>query len=244
MVKIIGHRGGRNIWPENSLSGFRNLAAMPVEGVEFDVHLTKSGELLVIHDPTLERTTDGKGEVADLTPESRKAVTLLNSDGETIPTLAEVLDVLKDTPFELHVELKADASGEPYVGLEAKVAAMLDEMGLSDRSIMTSFNPNVLAKIREVSPDMPTLSSFDSKSAAKFGLEEGIATMQKVADYIAVEKSLLGAHWDKITAMVPVEKICVWVPNEMDDLTYWLAKPVGRLTTDRPDLAISVRSKA
>ena len=58
MVMIVGHRGGRNLWPENSLSGFRKLAAMPVEGVEFDVHLTGGGELLVIHDPTLDRTTD------------------------------------------------------------------------------------------------------------------------------------------------------------------------------------------
>ena len=55
MVMIIGHRGGRNLWPENSLSGFRKLKAMPVEGVEFDVHLTTAGELLVIHDPTLEQ---------------------------------------------------------------------------------------------------------------------------------------------------------------------------------------------
>ena len=66
MPLIIGHRGGRHLWPENSLYGFRKLLELPVDGVEFDVHLTKAGELLIIHDPTLDRTTDRSGPVADL----------------------------------------------------------------------------------------------------------------------------------------------------------------------------------
>ncbi|MGO8656265.1 glycerophosphodiester phosphodiesterase family protein, partial [Rhizobium ruizarguesonis] len=87
MVFIIGHRGGRNLWPENSLSGFRKLAQMPVDGVEFDIHLTRSGEVLVIHDPTLDRTTGAHGLVANLRPGESRTLRLKESDGETIPTL-------------------------------------------------------------------------------------------------------------------------------------------------------------
>jgi ABC-type molybdate transport system permease subunit len=64
-VAIIGHRGARNLWPENSLDGFRRTRALGIEGVEFDVHIARDGELVVIHDPTLERTTEGTGRVAD-----------------------------------------------------------------------------------------------------------------------------------------------------------------------------------
>ena len=68
MTLITGHRGARNLWPENSLQGFRNVLELGVDAVEFDVHVTDAGELLVIHDATLERTTDGHGAVRALTP--------------------------------------------------------------------------------------------------------------------------------------------------------------------------------
>ena len=63
MTAIIGHRGARDIWPENSLTGFRGAAELGCDAIEFDVHLTDAGELVVIHDPTLERTTEGRGEL-------------------------------------------------------------------------------------------------------------------------------------------------------------------------------------
>ena len=82
MVMIIGHRGGRNLWPENSLSGFRKLRAMPVEGVEFDVHLTNDGELLVIHDPTLDRTPGHSGPVAPSPRTLRSSVHMKRNTAE------------------------------------------------------------------------------------------------------------------------------------------------------------------
>ncbi len=95
MTFITGHRGGRNLWPENSLEGFRNVLDLGVDAVEFDVHLTDAGELVVIHDATLERTTEGQGPVRGLTPEARSSTRLRDSD-ETVPTLADVLEVLGD----------------------------------------------------------------------------------------------------------------------------------------------------
>jgi glycerophosphoryl diester phosphodiesterase len=241
MIKIIGHRGARDLWPENSLSGFRKLAQMPVEGAEFDVHLTREGELLVIHDPTLDRTTDHTGPVADLPAGARRDVLLRGSEGEHIPTLDEVLDVLAPTGLELHVELKADPTGKPYPGLEKMAADMLDARGLAERSMLTSFNPDVLATVRAVAPHIRTLSSFDGKSADRMGLEAGLTRLLDVSDIIAVEKSLLGAQWDAIVSLVPLERLGVWVPNEEPDLVRWLAAPIRQLTTDRPDRAVALR---
>lgn len=241
MVHIIGHRGGRNLWPENSLSGFKKLAAMPVEGVEFDVHLTRSGELLVIHDPTLERTTNSSGLVADLTPESRRAVILNDSEGEIIPTLEEVLLVFRDTTLELHIELKTNADGTRYEGLAKKAAEIVDRLSLADRALLTSFHADVLAEVREVAPHIRTLASFDHKSAERLGLVAGLETLNRCADIIAVEKSLLAADWDQIIALVPLDRLGAWVPNHSADLAYWLAKPIRQITTDRPDLALNIR---
>ena len=241
MVHIIGHRGGRNLWPENSLSGFRKLAQMPVEGVEFDIHLTRSGEMLVIHDPTLERTTDARGPVADLGPGKHREVSLKDSDREAIPTLEEVLAVFKATPLELHIELKTHADGSPYEGLAAKAFAAVERLGLTERSILTSFHPDVLADIRRAAPGIRTLSSFDAKSAERLGLASGLSLMKQCSDIIAIEKSLLQAQWEEITRVVPLDRLGAWVPNEMSDLEYWLAKPIRQITTDRPDLALQAR---
>jgi glycerophosphoryl diester phosphodiesterase len=241
MVHIIGHRGGRNLWPENSLSGFRKLAQMPVDGVEFDIHLTRAGEVLVIHDPTLERTTDADGLVADLHPGENRTVRLKESDGETVPTFEEVLAVFKDTSLELHIELKTNADGTPYEGLAAKAAAAVDRLDLAKRSILTSFHPDVLVDIRKVAPHIRTLSSFDSKSAERLGLINALKLLNECSDIIAVEKSLLTAQWEQITELVPVDRLGAWVPNDIGDLEYWLAKPIRQITTDRPDLALQAR---
>ena len=241
MTLITGHRGARNLWPENSLAGFRNATALGVDAIEFDVHLTRSGEMLVIHDPTLERTTDARGPVADLGPGKHREVSLKDSDGEVIPTLEEVLAVFKNTPLELHIELKTHADGSPYEGLAAKAFAAVERLGLTERSILTSFHPDVLADIRKAAPGIRTLSSFDAKSAERLDLASGLSLMKQCSDIIAIEKSLLQAKWDEITRLVPLDRLGAWVPNETSDLEYWLAKPIRQITTDRPDLALQAR---
>jgi glycerophosphoryl diester phosphodiesterase len=66
VIKLIAHRGARNLWAENSLEGFRRTADLPVDAVELDLHLSRDGEVVVIHDPLLDRTTTGEGPVAAL----------------------------------------------------------------------------------------------------------------------------------------------------------------------------------
>lgn len=242
MVLIVGHRGGRNEWPENSLHGFRELARLGADAVEFDVHLTKAGELLVIHDPSLERTTEATGLVADLAMGQRHDVRLRDSDGQSIPTLEEVLDVFKDSEIELQVELKADDQNIPYPGLEERAVDLLRQRGLTERAVLTSFNPTVLATCRRLAPEIRTLSSYDTKSAERMGgIVEGLRQQLEVSDIIAVEKSLLGPHWDLISGLVPADRLGAWVPNSEADLQLWLNKPIRQITTDAPTLAKTLR---
>src|SRR6266542_3779719 len=96
-TQLAAHRGGALLWPENSLLAFRNAVALRADYIEFDVHLSKDGEVVVIHDPTLDRTTSGSGAVKDRTVAELKALRLKDRAGaltdETVPTLDEVAAV-------------------------------------------------------------------------------------------------------------------------------------------------------
>src|SRR3989338_86923 len=93
LTQTMGHRGAAALEPENTLRGFRRAIELGVDYVEFDVHCCKSGELVVIHDETVDRTTNGKGFVADLTLQQLKKLDAGKS--ETIPTLQEAIDTCK-----------------------------------------------------------------------------------------------------------------------------------------------------
>jgi glycerophosphoryl diester phosphodiesterase len=73
------------------------------------------------------------------------------------------------------------------------------------------------------------------------GLESGIRRQLEVSDIIAVERTLLDAEWDAITALIPLDRLGAWVPNEEEDIAYWLNKPIRQITTDRPDRAVKLK---
>lgn len=246
-MRIIGHRGARNIWAENSLSGFRqvcdlkNVSGLKVDAVELDVHLSADGEIMVIHDPLLERTTDHKGPVAQLSREALGKVRLHDTLGETIPTLSAVLDVFAPTGIELEIEMKMDAFGKPYPGLLEKVIALVEARGMASRVVLTCFVPEVIEEIRAKAPHMRRLASVDRRSCEAFGGVD--ATLRRFVDLgciIAVEQSLLRLALDRALGIVGRDKLGVWVPNTVSELDYWLGQPIAQITSDRPDLALQL----
>lgn len=243
MVLIVGHRGARNLWPENSLAGFAKTRDLGIDGVEFDVHLSRDGEIVVIHDPSLERTTEGRGPVADRTAAELAATRLRDGAGEGVPTLEAVLDVYSGSGMELHIEIKTDFLGRPYPGLEAKVLACVARRGLQDEAILTCFVPEVLQMVRRLSPRQRVLASLDRRSAELMGgLEGALARFAGIEDCaVAVEKGLLADSLDLCRRRLGMERLGAWVPNERDDIAFWLSQPIRRITTDRPDLALAVR---
>lgn len=244
-VKIIGHRGGRNVWPENGLTGFRNVLALGVEGVEFDVHPSADGELFVIHDPTLDRTTVAQGPVAARRAAELRAIALKDGNGDTVPTLDQVLDVLGPAGIDLHVEIKLDAQNRRYAGIEARVLEALGRRGLADRAVVTSFAPEVVAELRRLAPRQRLLASINQRWADDLGgFDAALARFKAVPiDYFAVERTLLKATLDTCLRHFTAEQLVGWVMNEPDDLAYWLGQPIGWIDTDRPDLAMTIRSR-
>ncbi|MEZ5865963.1 MAG: glycerophosphodiester phosphodiesterase family protein [Geminicoccaceae bacterium] len=244
MVQIVGHRGGRNVWPENSLLGFRKVQELAVDAVEFDVHLTRAGELLVIHDPTLERTTLGTGKVAELAPGAHRDVVLRDSEGETIPTLVEVLEVFRDAPLDLHIELKSDGDHVPYPGIVDAVVAVLAGFDFGRRAMLTSFDPDVLGLIRDALPCGRRLCSIDRASAERLGgLARAVRHFEPLVEVVAIQKDLMREHWAAITAVVEPGRLAAWTVNDEADIDYWLGQPIRSITSDRPDLAVAVKGR-
>jgi glycerophosphoryl diester phosphodiesterase len=243
-MRIIGHRGARNIWAENSLGGFRNVCALGVQAVELDVHLSSDGELMVIHDPLLDRTTDHKGALGRMSREALRQVKLLDTLNETIPTLPEVLDVFAPTGIELEIEFKMDATGSPYAGAIDKVISLVESRGMASRVVLTCFIPEVLEEIRAKAPTWRRLASVDRRSCEAFGgLDRTLSRFVDLGCIIAVEQSLLGLVLDRALGIVGKDKLGVWVPNTVRELDFWLGQPISQITSDRPDLALGLAAR-
>ena len=122
MTEIFAHRGASGYAPENTLEAFRLAMEQGADGIELDVHLTKDGEVVVIHDETLDRTSDGQGKVRDYTLEELKKFSFHNHiekyKGVQIPTLKEVLDLVENSSMKVNIELKTGIYW--YEGIEEK----------------------------------------------------------------------------------------------------------------------------
>lgn len=167
MVKVYGHRGAPAAFPENTLAGFRHALELGVEGIELDVHLSRDGVPVVIHDETVDRTTNGAGAVADFTVEELRALDAGN--GEYVPTLAEVLDLVGDR-LHVDIEVKANVAGE---------AVLKEVSGRDLRWLISSFDWDVLRFVRNVDKeaDLWVLSVAASDEALEVVEEIGAGAL-------------------------------------------------------------------
>jgi glycerophosphoryl diester phosphodiesterase len=240
MSRIMAHRGARNLWAENSLLGFRKTLEHGFDAVEFDVHLTDAGEMVVIHDATLDRTTDGSGPVRDLTPEARRRLRLRGPDGRLIdecpPTLDEVLALLATDPMiEPWVELKSDAEGRPYPGLVEKAVEAIRAAGLARRSALHSFNFEVVARVREIAPELRRLISVYAPSAEPHGgLAAVIEKARGLADILGVHDALFEAEFDLIAREWGIDNCSVWTINAPALMPKWIDIGPGFIVSDDP----------
>ncbi len=155
-MKIWAHRGCSQRYPENTITAFSKAAELfdkGLEGIELDVQLTKDGEMVVMHDERIDRTTDGYGFVRDYTLDELKTFHIHtgNTAAEYIPTFKEVLDLLKDRMykgFRLNIELKN--SVYPYPGMEERVHDIVEEYGLHDKVVYSSFSAKSLEIMRSI----------------------------------------------------------------------------------------------
>lgn len=158
---MIAHRGDSAHRPENTLAAMAGALELGVAAVELDVQLTRDGHAVVIHDPALERTTTGRGDVRRMTLAEVRSVSAgypgrfgAEWAGERVPTLAEALALLRDRARAL-VEIKAESvTDDGTAGVEAVVAAEIRRAGMEARVALVSFDQRAILRMRELAPEM------------------------------------------------------------------------------------------
>ena len=262
---MAAHRGGAALWPENSLLAFRNAIALGVALLELDVHLTADGDVVVIHDRTLERTTEGAGPVGDRTMAELARLRLRDRGGratdEQVPALDDVLALVAASDVALLLEVKGPgpsvfyeraeggvrpAPGPRYDGLEASVLARLRARGLEARTTVMAFNPAVVSEWRRLAPEARVTLLLGAEHVSLSQLT--MAEMLVFADTLGV--SDVGLDRALVTADVVGDAhrrgltIGAWTVNEADEIRRCAAAGVDVVTSDRPDLALEVLSRA
>ncbi len=159
---VIAHRGDSAHRPENTLASFAGALEVGAEIVELDVQLTADGHVIVIHDPTLDRTTTGRGDVSRLTLAEVRAVSAGYPDrfgtayaGERVPTFGEVLGLLRDRARAL-VEIKTESvTDDAEGGIEARVADEVRRAGMAGDVALISFDHRAVQRLRSLAPAIP-----------------------------------------------------------------------------------------
>ena len=157
-MKIWAHRGCSQLYPENTLLAFEKaMNVKNLTGVELDIQLTRDGEIVVIHDEKVDRTTDGFGYVRDYTLKELKQLHIFagrGADTERIPTMKEVIELLlprmKNDGFMINIELKTSVFN--YPGIEEKIVTLVDEMGVKDNIVYSSFWAESLVNVHAINP--------------------------------------------------------------------------------------------
>ncbi len=152
------HRGFSGAYPENTMLAFQKALDAGCEGMEFDVHLTKDNQLVIIHDEAIDRTSGQHGLVKDMTYDELCQVDFSYKwkgqvPFQRIPTLREYFELVKDRDILSNIELKTGVY--EYPGIEQAVYDLIAEYGLEDRIIISSFNHHSVLRMKELAPTLP-----------------------------------------------------------------------------------------
>ena len=242
MMKILAHRGASGYAPENTLEAFALAARLGADGVELDVHVSADGELIVIHDETVDRTCNGSGLIQNMTLSEIKALNARNGKGGLekcvrIPTLREVYELLKPTPLIINVEIKTDAI--VYPGILEKLIALEEELDMGERIIYSSFNHNTIRELKALHP------------AAKTGLLY-VEALAEPWDY-ALRNGADAIHPDKFSTLnyPDIMDECnkrgietnIWTVNEAEDIAFLIRHNATSVITNFPALALLIREE-
>lgn len=234
---VIAHRGASMYAPENTIAAFDLAVEMGADAIELDTMLTADGIPIVIHDHSLGRTTNGSGSVSSTTVAEIK---LLDAGsvfddrftGEKIPTLEEVFSAV-GKKILINVELKNYAS--PFDRLPEAVVDLVREKGLTDRVLLSSFNPIALVKAQRASPEI--------RRAALIGAGPKFVRvfLEAFAKYSAIHPEVSLVYQEFVIKYHAAgQKVNVWTVNEESEMMKLLSIGVDGLITEVPDIAKKV----
>lgn len=239
-LQVIAHRGFSSVAPENTMAAFQAAAELGV-AFELDVTLTADGEVVVIHDDTLGRTTNGRGAVGDVSLAEIKELDAgswfgAEYAGEKIPTLREVLERFGGV-VPIDIEIK---DRKPHEPLADAVVAEIERLGLVNEVFVTAFNPYMLVRTREKNPELRrgmltgTFKDENLSLPEKFVLRRLLLQRKVKPRYIAIEDVRVNRRnvrrWQRRGYAV-----LVWTVNDEAEMQRMIGLGVDGIITDYPD---------
>ena len=240
---MVAHRGASGYAPENTIRAFETALAMNVRYIELDVHMSLDGEIVVIHDPKVDRTTNGKGAVGNLTlsqlrnldagswfnrlhPRKARA----EFAGVGVPTLQEIIDLLKSTETGLYVEIK-DPELYPET-LESRIISLLERMQFERKSVLLSFSAGSIVKVKDLDPTIQTALLVTSPK-----LDPVSEAADLGANELAIRHTLLTPGIVQ-KARAKGLGVSVWTVNSEAAIRRVIALGADRIISNYPDRAM------
>jgi len=250
-IQVIAHRGGWGLWPENTRFGFQNAVNLGVDMLEMDIHSTRDDVLVVIHDDTVDRTTNGTGKVADFTLSELKTLDAgyrwspdggqtfpHRGQGIAIPTLAEVFEAFPNTPMSIEIKHKKP-------GIETALCDLIQKHMMTDRVIIASVYHKAQKTYRNHCPGAIT------SAAIWEGLGFYLLTRLHLSYLYQPDVQVLqvpltlgplnGVHPKFLTAAKKHGyQIQVWTINDEETMRTLIGLPIDGIITAYPDRLLSV----
>lgn len=237
---IWAHRGASAYAPENTMEAFKLANHQQADGIELDIHLTKDNHLVVAHDETIDRCSNGKGRIIDMT--LKELLTYDFSNGlpdyknVRIPTLEEVLHYVRNTKMTINIEIKSGIV--VYEGIEEKVTSLVSKMGMKKRVMYSSFNHYSLMHIKQLDKTLPigllyTEAMVDPHIYAEHLKAEALHPFYYT---LAVPETMAKCRQNGIL-------VNPWTVNSAEHMTWMYKEGVNAIITNHPDVASNVKKQ-
>src|SRR5699024_1270625 len=255
-VLVIAHRGGRGLAPEGTLTAFDHAVSLGADVLEFDTHLTKDGHLVVIHDNTVDRTTNGTGKINEMTLEEVQDLDagyqftdeedeyVFRDQGVYIPTVEEVFQKYPNMRFL--IELKDTNAPEMYEEMIQELWHLIQNYQMEDNVMIGSFAHEINERFEEVSKgNIPIgageeeVRDFATKHVARVN---GLAASNVDSLQLPTEGDGFDLTSKNIIQSAKARNISVyyWTINDKETMNELIDKKVNGIMTDYPDLLIEV----
>jgi len=238
MTQIFAHRGYAAAFAENTMTAFKEAHKAGADGIELDVQLTKDGEMVVIHDEKVNRTTNGSGFVKELLYKDIRKLNANKKKGgkaEPIPALEEVLEWLENTKLLCNIELKNGIF--PYEGMEEKVARLVHDYDLVDRTIISSFNHYSIVYCYRIAPEIETAPLFLEGIYMPWIYSQSIRAKGVHPKHSAVSDQIIVQTMNNGIAVRP------YTVNREADMKRLIGINCTAIITDEPARALTIRNQ-
>lgn len=244
---VIGHRGAAGHAPENTLAAFRKGLALGADGVECDLHMSRDGHLVVIHDETVDRTTDGTGRVGDLAMGALQALDAGSwfdpaCAGERLPTLDQLIEAVlaaeREQGRELRLFVELKHGDDRYPGIERKLVEAIAMTPLASRVTVIGFDHRALARVKRLQPSLATGVLYDARPVDALGLARAAG-----ADMIGPSVTWLAAR-DVAAAREAGIGVFVWTASTEATMRKVVELGVTAAGSDLPDRLLAMRENS